>query len=82
MSVSTLFKKYLVFLQREQPLIHLLSDEMQALLRQVMRRFLKQECDISGLSTYLGWYQIKVVNRGCSCIATNLGSYRIQTQWV
>ena len=43
-SVSTLFEKYLVFFQREQPLIHLLSDEMQALLRKLMRRFLKQEC--------------------------------------
>ena len=43
-SVSTLFDKYLVFFQREQPLIHLLSDEMQALLRQLKRSFLKQEC--------------------------------------
>ena len=43
-STSTLFEKYLVFFQREQPLIHLLSDEIQALLRLLMRRFLKQEC--------------------------------------
>ena len=43
-SVSALFEKYLVFSQREQTLIHLLSDEMQVLLRQLMRRFLKQEC--------------------------------------
>ena len=34
--VSGIFK-------REQPLIHLLSDEIQVLLRQLMR-FLKQEC--------------------------------------
>ena len=37
---------------------------------------------MSGLSTYLGQSQIEVVDRGCSHITTNLGSYRVQTQWV
>ena len=36
----------------------------------------------SGLSTYLGQFQIEVVNRACSHIATNLVSDRGQTQWV
>ena len=38
--------------------------------------------DTSDLLTYLGWFWIEVVNMDCSCIATNLGSDRIQTQWV
>ena len=38
--------------------------------------------DMSGLLTYLGQFQIKVVNRGCSHIAANLGSHREQTQCV
>ena len=38
--------------------------------------------DTSSLLTYLGQIQIKVVNRACSHITTNLGSDGVQTQWV
>ena len=39
-------------------------------------------CDTSDLSTYLDQSWVKVVDRGCSHIATNLGSHREQAQWV
>ena len=38
--------------------------------------------EMIGLLTYLGQFWIKVINRASSHIATNLGSDRVQTQWV
>ena len=38
--------------------------------------------DTNGLLADLDWFWFGMASRGCSHIATNLGSHRAQTRWV
>lgn len=48
-SVGSLYMKFLTFMQSDQPLIHLLYDELVELIRSLMARFVKPEL-IQGVS--------------------------------
>ena len=40
-SVASIFSKYLLIFQKDEPLVHILHTEYVSLLQQLMRRFLK-----------------------------------------
>lgn len=52
-SIVQIFEKFLTFMQREEPLIHVLHEQMCGLLIGIMRRFLKPECIPSSLGSDL-----------------------------